>query len=318
MRVIKALVLSLTTVFWSQPLIASNMDAMHLLQDMVQAMQNLSYQGRFVYRHDDVMESMLITHINDEQGERDSLLSLNGEAREVFRDENKQTCVWPNSEKIVIDERQSQRFSPLWIPDDIKRLSKFYEFKIIGNDRIAGHESTHLQVMPKDAYRYGYEIWIDTKTKLLLKSDMLDEQGKSIEQVMFTQLELIPTAETSQYAVLPSLNQNYQTFWQQSVNQSKSDINNDWVVNQLPAGFWQNAVVRQDAQHPDKQQLIYTDGLSSVSIFIEPVSAQSLRGMSSMGAVHAFGVVKDNLAVTAVGEVPLATVELLAKTLVKQ
>jgi len=288
--------------------------AMDLMQSMVKAMQNLSYQGRFVYRHDEQLESMLITHIKDADGERDSLLSLNGEAREIFRDPHSQTCVWPNSKKVEVDERQSQSFSPLWIADDIERLSRFYEFKILGDDRVAGHRSKHLQVMPKDGFRYGYEIWIHADNHLLLKSDMLDEKGRVIEQVMFTQLDVIPSHETASFALMPSLSNEYDWSRERSISAESGENVASWTVETSPAGFWRSSVVHQAQGEAQKHQLIFTDGLATVSVFIEPGSVDSLQGMSSMGAVHAYGVLQGGTSITAVGEVPLATVELLAKS----
>ncbi len=65
-------------------------------------------------------------------GEKERLLSLNGEAREVIRDNQNLTCIWPSSRKVVVDFSRKNTFSPIFIPDDIARLEKFYEMKLLG------------------------------------------------------------------------------------------------------------------------------------------------------------------------------------------
>ena len=101
--------------------------AMDWIQFMSDAMRNLNYRGNFVYMHENQLESMSISHMKDESGEKERLLSLNGEAREVIRDDQNLTCIWPSSRKVIVDFSRRNSYTPIYIPDDVKRISKLYK-----------------------------------------------------------------------------------------------------------------------------------------------------------------------------------------------
>jgi sigma-E factor negative regulatory protein RseB len=60
--------------------------------------------------------------------------------------------------------------------------------------------------------------------------------------------------------------------------------------------------------------LVYSDGLASVSVFIEPRNPRAvpMEGLAKVGAAFAYSRDLDGHQVTAVGEVPAATVEAIA------
>ena len=95
---------------------------MDWIQRMSDAMRNLNYVGTFVYLHNNRLEGMRISHYKDGQGEKERLISLNGEAREVIRDNQNLTCIWPSSQKVIVDVSRKNSFSPIFIPEDIARL----------------------------------------------------------------------------------------------------------------------------------------------------------------------------------------------------
>jgi sigma-E factor negative regulatory protein RseB len=61
--------------------------------------------------------------------------------------------------------------------------------------------------------------------------------------------------------------------------------------------------------------LVFTDGIASVSVFVEPRKADdpdTSEGPTRFGSSSAFSTVVDGHQVTAVGEVPPSTVEFIA------
>jgi sigma-E factor negative regulatory protein RseB len=164
----KTLIPVLVATFISAPVFAE--PAMEWVQKMSDAMRNLSYRGNFVYMHGNQLESMQIAHYRDEDGEKERLISLNGEAREVIRDNQNLTCIWPSSRKVVIDLSRQNSFSPIFIPEDISRLEKFYNMKLLGMDRVANQETMVVHIDPKDRYRYGMKFWINQENGLMMKS----------------------------------------------------------------------------------------------------------------------------------------------------
>lgn len=291
---------------------------MDWLQKMASAMRNLSYQGRFVYIHENQLESMSIIHIKDQSGERERLFSLNGEAREIIRNNNSLICIWPSSRKVVVDQARQQNLSPLWVPTDVNRLGKFYDFKLVGEARIADHEAVVINITPMDEFRYGLIIWINNNNGLLLKSVMLDNTGEVLEQVMFTNLTIVEDVNTMSVNLVPAIDESYSLVRSHvGGGPGKLAMESEWKLLQLPIGFWRESAYKREVERRGKfvEQMVFTDGLATLSVFIEPVADDSLQGFSSMGAVNAYSYISDGFAITAIGEVPAITVKQIASSM---
>jgi len=291
--------------------------AMDWVQKMSSAMRNLNYRGNFVYLHDNQLESMRISHYKDVSGEKERLISLNGEAREVIRDNQNLTCIWPSSRKVVVDFSRKNTFSPIFIPEDIARLEKFYDMKMLDNDRVAGVSTVVVHIDPRDKYRYGMKFWINDQNGLMLKSSLINEDGKVVEEVMFTSLKLFDGDEKLVIDTMPKIDENFTLVRYHSGDSSKSfAADNAWQLADTPGGFWRESVLKRKIPGTNHfvQQMVYTDGLASLSIFIEKKTSLSSGGMSSMGAVNAFIRILNDYSVTAIGEVPAITVKQLAES----
>ena len=297
---------------------AESGDAMDWLQKMKMSMQQLSYQGRFVYQHGKQLESMQLVHVNDGSGSRQQLLSLNGEARQILRDDKNLTCIWPLSKQVVVDQAQNTRLSPIWIPDDIKRLSRFYQFDLVGQDRVAGREARVVSISPRDAYRYGMRLWLDSDNGLMLQSSVHDEDGMAIEKVMFTEIKLLDEQTAASMDLQPPPIDSSFTLLRSHQGegverQERTDPR--WQLGFVPGGFWLKSAYLKKMGGADTrtQHLVFTDGMASVSMFIEPFdTTRHLSGESSMGAVNAFSADHAGYTITAIGEVPQVTVREMA------
>jgi len=291
--------------------------AMDWVQRMSVAMRELDYRGDFVYLHENQLESMRISHYKDENGEKERLISLNGEAREVIRDNQNLTCIWPSSRKVVVDFSRKNTFSPIFIPEDIVRLEKFYEMKLLGKDRVAGMSTVVVHISPRDKYRYGIKFWISDQNGLMLKSNLINEEGKVVEEVMFTSLKLFDGEEKLVIDTMPKIDESFTLVRYHSGDSSKSfAADNSWQLSAAPGGFWRESVLKRQIPGTDLfvHQMVYTDGLASLSIFIEQQTSDTSSGMSSMGAVNAYIRIVNNHSVTAIGEVPAITVKQLAES----
>ncbi|MBC8210691.1 MAG: MucB/RseB C-terminal domain-containing protein [Gammaproteobacteria bacterium] len=307
----------LTLTLFSTSSIAGSEPAMQWIQKMSVAMQELSYQGRFIYLQNNQLESMSILHVKDSNGLRERLVSLNGEAREILRDNNNFTCVWPSSRQVVVDKSNKSISSPIWVPDDVKRLSNFYKFALVGKERIAEHEAVIVSITPADEYRYGMKVWIHQGNALLLQSILQDGQGQPIEQIMFTELSQLGNDDAKRYSVLPDIDDSY-TLIRAHNGEENLALQGDsrWQLQVLPGGFRVESSSRKKLSDSEDyiQHMILSDGMASVSIFIEPTTEQSLSGESSMGAVNAYGLRLNEFSVIAIGEVPAITVKQLAES----
>ncbi len=280
-------------------------------------MRNLNYRGDFVYVHENLLESMQISHYRDAHGEKERLISLNGEAREVIRDNQNLTCIWPSSRKVVVDLSRKNSFSPIFIPEDIARLEKFYVMKLLGKDRVANMNAVVVHIDPKDKYRYGMKFWINEDNGLMMKSSLINENGKVVEKVMFTSLELFEGDEKPVIDTMPKIDESFTLVRYHSGDSSKSfSADNSWQLGRTPGGFWRESVMKRKIPDSDYfvHQMVYTDGLASLSVFIERQTGVTSQGGSSMGAVNAFIRILNNHSVTAIGEVPAATVKEIAES----
>lgn len=286
------------------------------LQRLSHASKTMNYEGTFVYRHGDQLESVHIIHKADDKGEHERIISLNGVAREVIRNNNKVTCILPDSKDVIVSSSPVESKLPSF-PADIERLSKYYNFVFEGYGRVAGRPVRRIAIRPRDEYRYGYRLWMDDAFELLLRSELLDNEGNAVEQVMFTDIKLLESIDDKR--LLPNISgkeYNWMTGDDNHKDASYKATNMGWYASQLPGGF---ALKHKNLHRlPDNKQsvahLLYSDGLASVSVYIESYdeSADNLKGASRMGAVNAYGNVVGNHHITAVGEVPRATVELFS------
>lgn len=295
-------------------------DANHWLKRMVNAARNFNYTGTLVYTHDGIVDSMKIVHSSGPDGIREKMYSLNGEVREVLRDNNKVTCFMPKSRSVMVGDASENSVLPLKFPINPEQLEGFYAIELGEEGRVAGFVVRLLTITPKDSLRYGYQLWLDKDTGMMLKSNMLDEKGKSLEQFMFTELEL--NADISAEQFKPSIETEGYT-WQ--VADVKYPVTSEqqvtWEARNRPAGFMlASASTRNNTQSGRSvAHLLYSDGLSNVSVYIEPYEQGQdvLQGGSRMGAVHAFGVLVDGYGITAIGETPLKTVEMIARSMTR-
>jgi len=300
-------------------LLATEKTAMEWIHSMSEAMRNLNYRGHFVYMHDNQLESMSISHMKDASGERERLLSLNGEAREVIRDDQNLTCIWPSSRKVVVDSSHKNTYSPLLIPGDISKISHSYDISLAGQGRIAGYPAVVVQISPKDEFRYGLVFWISQENNLMLKSNLINERNEVVEQVMFTSLELLKAGEALDANATPVIDDSFTMVRYHSGDAAEKTVaTSSWKISHLPEGFKPVSVLERLNMESGEffHQMVYSDGLASLSVFIEKFTSQMPGGNKSMGAVNAFIRIIDGHSVTAIGEVPAITVKTIAESVV--
>jgi sigma-E factor negative regulatory protein RseB len=327
--------LLLTILITSLPAsVASESDtALQLIDRMGQASRSLNYEGVFVYLRNSQLKAVRVIHKADESGEYERLVSLNGAPREIIRNNELVTCIFPDEKAVLMDERRYSSHKkavreknfhdksafPWRLPTKVKAMHEHYRFSLGEAERIVGRKTQQIIIVPKDQYRYGYRLWVDSKTGLLLKTVMIGENNRALEQVMFTSLSL--PEKISSADLMPAVT-GREFSWREDepLNIDGGDYESQWQVGWIPAGF--TLVAHGKHLLPNSQvpveHLAYSDGLGSVSIFIERIirAHQShLRGFSNMGAVNAYGTTQALHYLTVVGDVPHTTVERIGKSI---
>lgn len=295
------------TLLCASPAIADGPE--YWLSRLAHASQSVNFHGEVSHRHGDRVQSLELARRVGPDGYVERILTLSGSPREVVRDGKTITCVLPAGRERLEGRLPRNPFPTGW--SNPAQLSAHYELLDLGMDRVAGRACRVIGVRPRDEFRYGYRLWIDTESGLLLRSDSMDEHGDVIEQVTFTRVAI--PAELDPRRVATSLS-GTTVRWKVVGKDGDSIDNPAWAVGALPPGFTPGRV--RAREHATAQQ-VFTDGLAKVSVFVAPVDEgrKGLAGTSRMGAVSAFGTVIEGHQVTVVGEVPLATVQLIGESL---
>ena len=307
-------------------------DLFDMLKRMSDADHNRNYQGTFILRKSDKLSTLHVTHGVDSKGVWESLESLSGEPRRVIRHNERVISVYPDREIITIRSTDKKRSLHPQLPDNLDQLASFYSMSRLDDDRIANHQTLVIDLLPKDQYRYGYRYWVDKDTGMLLRCDLVDEDKSVVEQMMFTSLDYLSETPPETFDL-----QQYERFQLQHLDGSGDGVpssTQQWTVNRLPKGFMLTQIIRRNPQpqvmanndsadpavsdttEQGLLHMVYSDGLASVSVFIEKDQGvkKHLQGASSMGAVNAFGNAVDDYYVTVVGEVPAKTVQSMAQS----
>ena len=300
------------------PVYAANAipDPWVLIDEMSKAGRELNYDGVFIYRLGKHIDTMRIIHKYDKNGVYERLISLSGTAREVIRDKDQVKCFFPENKSVIVEKSRLGKLISAYLPNPIQSISKSYIFENAGEDRIAGKNTWIVNIRPIDKYRYGYQLWIDKQSGLLLKSELKNQLGVTLEQIIFAQLNILEDIDDA--LLQPSTSGKDYTWYNNMKNANLETTSSDkrWKTTWMPAGF----TISNHAKEPmitsrmPVEHLIYTDGLAMVSVFVEKLNQQpgADSGPSNFGGVNAYATHTDGYQITAVGEVPKMTVKLMA------
>jgi len=317
MRVLAFLLMLAPGLAFSQPQLQPQQDAAAWLKRIYQASQKLSYSGTFVYRQGDRSESSRITRIVDARTDTEKLEALDGVRREIVRNGDEVKCYLPDIKVVKVDRRSKHPTFPALLPAQNAALSEQYVVSKEETARIAGFDCQAISLKPKDEYRYGYKLWADISTGMLLKARIVNERGEAVEEFTFTQLNI--GGNIDKEAVKSSFSGESRQWRVENAGVVKADLaRSGWTVNAGIPGFHKVVEINRQLGHSQKvSQIVYSDGLAAVSVFIEPIELRQepvRKGLSSMGAVNIYTRELANHVVTVVGEAPAKTVQQIGDT----
>lgn len=314
--------LLLASLLYALPAAVLANDAREWLSRMEQAVESLSYEGTFVHMVGNSVETMHVIHRSVDGQVEERLFSRDQPGREILRHDDKVTCIFADKRTVLVERRTGRDGGPLLgaLPQDAGDIERWYEFREAGEGRKLGRAVTVIEVRPRDGYRYGHRMWLDQLTAMPLKVQLLDHEGVAVEQIQF--VSMILPADISDARLLPAVEIDGFTWYEQNrppVAIAADAPADGWAVEEPPPGFRlteSSMRTLPGADHP-VEHMVYSDGLASVSVFVEPADATDaeLSGLSRMGAAHAFTIIVDGQQITVVGEVPPNTVEQIARSL---
>jgi sigma-E factor negative regulatory protein RseB len=297
---------------------ASAQEARTWLDKMNRAVEDLNYQGTFVHVLQGTAETLHIIHRNDHGRSGERIVSLDGVGREIIRQDDQVQCILPDRRLVLLEERKDA--SPLVsaLPSYSEELEPHYELALHASARVANRATRILEIKSRDAYRYGYILWLDQETAMPLKSQLIDDRGGIVEQILFTEISLpdsIPeealaaTIDTTGFTTLKT---------------QTTTLGNGipWRASRVPGGFKLSVATQSPIAGSETpvEHLVYSDGLATVSVFIEDpnTKAEVDEGFSKVGSTNTFSLTLRGRKVTAVGEVPRQTVRAIASSLVAE
>ncbi len=269
------------------------------------ASRGRAYIGTFVVTTGQYMSSSRIWHVCDGQQQMERVDALTGEPRSTFRRNDQVITFLPASRVAIRERRESLGLFPELLSRADSSLAQYYHLKSLGRERVAGLEADVAQLQPVDALRFGYRIWTEQKTGLVIKLQTLDSAQTVLEQAAFSELQLGASVVMAKLSGQMNATQGYQLRSTELVTTMSCNKRSDGGLPGHPSGTL---------------QCVFSDGLASVSLFIEPFDASrhqpaQQQAPLAMGATHVLMRQIGNWWLTAVGEVPVSTLVLFARGL---
>lgn len=296
---------------------AQPQDAVGWLNLMAEASGRTAFSGTYVHQIGGRMESSRITHAVDSSGEYEKLVSLDGPAREVIRRNDDIVCYLPAAKVMKYDRKRGRRYFP-GLVGNVSGLLESYTPKLGQVDRVAGFDCQWVMLEPKDALRFAHRFCAELASGLLLRAVIVTDKMEVLEQFGFTQIAISPQITPEQ---IKSDYAHNKGTWQadNSALQDAPKWDSGWSVKSLPSGFkkvWEAKRTMSGKPEPVVHQ-VYTDGLASVSVFIEPPAnnPSPVSGLARQDNYNFFFRSLPDHGITVIGEVPQAALQLIGNSL---
>ena len=315
----KAFVLACLLASVTQYAHAADTDKWQVLQKAALAAHALSYQGIFVCQTGQQSRSVQIKHFFDGQNEYSRNVVLDGSPREVLSQGGDLVIYNPKNEKIIIEKRRGQNMFPAVLPTNLDPIKANYSLRGGEIERVAGRDAQIYFLEPKDTLRYSYRFWIDMEYGLILKSVMFNSRNEMMDSISFSQLNLLNTVDLDWFK--PKIDSKKSYVMEDEIpTQADYNPSPHWMLKELPTGYRKvDQMIRtvQGKSFP-VTHVVLSDGLASVSLFIEPVAngVKPRSGHSVVGNTSFYSNVAGYLQITVLGEVPEATVAQIANSVV--
>lgn len=292
------------------------------LRQMHEAAKNRSYAGTFVVSSGGAMSSAKIWHVCEGSQQIERVETLTGAPRSTFRHNDHVITFLPEHKVARSEKRQSLGLFSDGFQSADSRIADFYKFKRGGAERVAGVKADVTLLLPRDALRFGYRVWTERKNGLVVKLQTLDTDGRVLEQAAFSELQLNAPIKMDKLILMMNKLEGYR-LEKPVLLKTTADLQG-WALTAPVAGFKSMSCYKRPASVADASsaaapgeealQWVFSDGLASVSIFVDLLDPRSeLQEASfSMGATQALTRQLDAYRITVMGEVPMATLQLFA------
>lgn len=289
-------------------------DQIALLLEMQAAARELDYSGTYTYQHGVMMMSSRVVHRVDGTGEREYIEILDGAPREFVRHNDTIQTLLPERKLVVIEQRLGHRFPSLLLGDGAS-VTHHYDVVVTPEpERVAGRDCTPVALKPRDAYRYGHLLCLDSKSNLLLKAQTVSANNEVIDQVAFSTLVL------GKEVADESLSASWDTTKWRTIETTMNSVDltgKGWRIPRPPGFDIIAQISRPLRRDAEVSQMVISDGLAAISVFVEPFDP-SHHSVSGQGGIHkgTLNIFRKRIGdywLTTLGQVPADTLRDIAE-----
>jgi len=283
-----------------------------LLSHIQDAAQHQNYVGTFVYQEGAQMQSSRITHLAEASGELEKLEILDGKIREFIRHDDEVRCYIPDSKIVLVETDAKPDKFPALLTSPAPDIDEHYTITRGPIERVAGRNCTLISLEPRDTLRYGYRLWADQETGLLLKAQTVDEHGDVLEQVAFTDIRIGGRIEKAKLRPSATSTDGWRT---ETYSSEPAELKaQGWSLGVHLPGFHEiREIKRTFGSGREVGQIVISDGLAAISIFIEAAGAPGqTEGDAQKGPINIVSKRYGNYWLTIVGEAPRETIHKVA------
>ncbi|MDB5849004.1 MAG: transcriptional regulator [Rhodoferax sp.] len=304
------------------------------LMRMHEASRKRAYVGTFVVSSGSGLSSARIWHVCNGDQQMERVESLTGAPRSTFRHNDQVVTFLPESKVAQSERRESLGLFPNLLQARDSSIPEYYGAKRVGSDRVAGFDADVVRLIPRDKLRFGYRIWSEKKSGLVVKLQTLDTDGSVLEQAAFSELQLDAPVRMDKLAQMMANTAGYRM---EKVEMVKTTaLAEGWAMKGEVPGFKPMSCFKRPVAGPTfgpspagtpasptagasdgTLQWIFSDGLASVSLFVENFDAKrhAQEGFMAIGATQSYSQHVSDWWVTVVGEVPPQTLKAFARAL---
>jgi sigma-E factor negative regulatory protein RseB len=287
------------------------------LSRLHEAPRERSYVGTLVVSAGEAMSASRIWHVCNGAQQMERIETLTGAPRTTIRRNSDVITFDPETRTAWMEKRESLGVFPDLLRTPANQIPELYHVDERPPERVAGHMADVIELVPRDTLRFGYRIWSERKTGLVVKMQTLGEDGQVLEQVAFTELQLDAPVRMDKLRRMMADTRGYQVL-KPNLRKTTPEAEG-WRLREPVPGFQSvSCHVRESTGDGDAgapMQWVFSDGLASVSLFIEPFDPQrhDAEGHAVTGATHSLAQRLGDYWITAMGEVPPRTLRLFVQ-----
>jgi sigma-E factor negative regulatory protein RseB len=288
------------------------------LHKMSDAVKTVNFEGTVIRRQNGDVQPLKVVHKTVDGVVNERIVVQEGNGLEIIRVGEVVHCILPDQQSVLIEKWQNTSTLFSTLPGTNINPGAQYDVLIMDrNQRVAGRSVIKLAIRPNDSYRFEHRFWLDQETGFPLQTELVGPDGNVIDQLKFADVRI--DSHITEQSLAPSMSlANYTWYTNPRIrHRSRDQIQTDWVSDSLPAGFEVESTHKElitGSEHA-LTHIVYSDGMASVSVFISVVLEDEIRQSAQRGTSNSFSTAVDGYQITAVGEVPPQTVEMIATSM---